>query len=79
MLSGQEAWKEILTVTDEGGRSFVFYCGWGVTPPVAYVAAGADWDRCMPPWLHGRRDEVIALMTSMGHAVHQGAYPDWRG
>ncbi len=77
MLKGQEAWKEILTVTDEDDRSFVFYCGWGVSPPVAYVPAAADWVRCMPPWLHSRRDEVITLMGSMGHVVHEGRYPDW--
>lgn len=79
MLTGQEAWKEIITVTDEDGHSFVFSCGWGVSPPVVSVPAQEDWVRCMPPWLHTRRDEVIALMTSMGHVVHQGHYPDWGG
>lgn len=78
MLTGHAEWKEILTVTDEDGESFVFSCGWGVEPPVAYVPAEADWRRCMPAWLHGRRDEVIALMVSMGHVVHEGNYPDWR-
>ena len=79
MLTGREEWKEILTVTDEDDRSFVFYCGWGVEPPVAYIPAGNDWRRCMPPWLHDRRDEVIALLGSMGHVVHDGPYPAWRG
>ena len=79
MLKGQESWKEIITVTDEDDRSFVFYCGWGVSPPVAYVPATADWVRCTPSWLHARRDEMIALMASMGHVVHEGSYPDWRG
>ena len=78
MLTGHAEWKEILTVTDEDAQSFVFYCGWGVEPPVAYVAAEADWRRCVPVWLHERRDEVIALMESMGHVVHEGHYPDWR-
>ena len=79
MLTGQAEWKEILTVTDENGHAFVFSCGWGVEPPVAYVPAEADWARCMPPWLHARRDEVTALMKSMGHVVHEDQYPDWRG
>ena len=79
MLTGQTDWKEILTVTDEGGQSFVFYCGWGVEPPVAYVPAESDWRRGVPPWLYDRRDEVIALMTTMGHVVHDGPYRDWRG
>ena len=48
MLTGREEWKEILIVTDEDDQSFVFYCGWGVTPPVAYVPAEADWRRCTP-------------------------------
>lgn len=79
MLKAREEWKEILVVTDEDDQSFVFYCGWGVTPPVAYVPAEADWVRCMPPWLHTRRGEVMALMASTGHVVHEGDYPDWRG
>jgi hypothetical protein len=79
MLTGQAEWKEILTVTDENGHSFVFSCGWGVEPPVAYAPPEADWSRCMPPWLHARRDEVTALMKSMEHVVHEDRYPDWRG
>lgn len=79
MLTGQAEWKEILTVTGEDGQSFVFSCGWGVEPPVAYIPAPADWRRTVPPWLHDRRDEVIALMESMGHVVHDGPYRDWLG
>lgn len=79
MLTGREEWKEIIIVTDEEDRTFVFSCGWGVQPPVAYVPAEADWSRCTPPWLHGRRDEVIGVMTTLGHVVHDGPYRDWRG
>ncbi len=78
MLTGKAQWKEIIIVTDEDERTFVFTCGWGVTPPVAYVPAEADWQRCVPPWLLDRRPEVIALMESMGHVVHDGPYRDWR-
>ena len=79
MLTGREEWKEILIVTDEDDHSFVFHCGWGVTPPVAYLPAEADWRRCTPGWLHARRDEVTAVMESMGHVLDEGHYPDWRG
>ena len=78
MLTGEAEWKEILTVTDEDGRSFTFYCGWGVEPPVAYVPAEADWGRTMPGWLHERRADVITLLESMGHVVDEGTYRDWR-
>lgn len=79
MLIGHAEWKEIITVTDEDGQSFTFSCGWGVEPPHAYIPAEADWRRTMPPWLHERRPEVIALMESMGHVVDEGPYRDWRG
>jgi len=79
MLTGREEWKEIINVSDEDGRVFTVTCGWGVTPPVAYLPAEADWRRTMPPWLHGRRAEVITLIESMGHVVDEWAYPDWRG
>lgn len=79
MLTGRPEWKEILIVTDEEDHEFVFYCGWGVDPPHAYVPAEADWDRCTPPWLHGRRAEVITVMESLGHVVDDGQYRDWRG
>lgn len=78
-LTGQTQWKEELTVSDEQGRSFTFYCGWGVEPPHAYIPAAADWARCVPGWLHERRDEVIALMRRMGHIVDEGHYPDLVG
>lgn len=71
MLSGHAEWKEIISVTDEQGRSFVVSCGWGVEPPVAYLPAAAAWRRTVPPWLADRRDEVIAVVTSLGHVVHE--------
>lgn len=79
MLTGRAEWKEIIIVTDEEGQSFTFSCGWGVEPPVAYIPAEADWQRSMPPWLHGRRTEVIALLEWMGHIVDEWPYNDWRG
>lgn len=76
-LTGRAEWKEILTVTDETGNSFTFSCGWGVEPPVAYLPAAADWIRCVPPWLSGRRAEVITVMQQMGHAVADDPNPDY--
>jgi len=77
-LAGRTEWKEILIVTDEDDQSFVFSCGWGVEPPVAYITSAADWRRCVPPWLADRRDEVIAVMRHHKHVVDEGPYPDWR-
>lgn len=71
-LSGHTQWKEELIVTDEDGRSFCFSCGWGVEPPVAYVPSAADWRRCVPEFLHGRREEVISVMESLNHVVQEG-------
>lgn len=33
--------------------------GWGVEPPVLYVPSAGLWDRVGPPWLLGRRAEVV--------------------
>lgn len=74
-LSGHAEWKEILIITDEDGRSFTVSCGWGVEPPVAYLPAAADWPGSVPPWLSGRREEVIALLQQMGHVVHDDPRP----
>ena len=75
-LTAESRWKEELVVSDEAGRAFCFDCGWGADPLVAYVPAAADWCRCVPSWLHHRRDEVIAVMMTLNHVVHEGAYPD---
>lgn len=77
-LSGHAEWKEVLIITDEDGRSFTFSCGWGVEPPVAYLPAASDWQRCVPPWLGERRNDVIAVMQRMGHDVAEWPYPDYR-
>ncbi len=69
-------WKEELYVFDEQGRSFMFDCGWGVDPLVAYVPPVEQWETCVPAWLHGRRDEVIAAMKAVSHRVLDGRYPD---
>lgn len=73
-LTGRTEWKEVLIVSDEDGRSFCFDCGWGVEPPVAYLPSDADWPDCVPPWLHGRRDEVIAVMRGLNHVTRDGPY-----
>ena len=79
MLTGDAEWTEIINVTDEDAQAFTFSCGWGVEPPVAYIPAESDWRRTMPPWLHERRTEVVALLQQMGHVVDEWSYPDWRG
>ena len=61
-------WKEEL-IYSEGEQEYVFQCGWGVSPPVVYVPDEAKWDKVMPPWMCGRRAEILARLESTGHAV----------
>ena len=68
-LTGVAEWKEIVVISDEGGRTYVVNCGWGVEPPVAYIPAAAAWRAEVPDWLRDRRDEVIAVLVSLGHVV----------
>lgn len=68
-------WKEEVVVEDEERRAFVFDCGWGVDPPIAYVPAVEDWSACVPAWLHDRREEVLQVLLRTSHVVHEGPYP----
>jgi hypothetical protein len=77
-LTSRTQWKEELHITDEQGRTFVFYCGWGVEPPVAYIPDPVQWTQCVPAWLRPRRDEVIAAMWAQQHDVLEGPYPVMR-
>jgi hypothetical protein len=62
-------WKEEV-IYWESDRGFVFDGGWGVDPPVTYVPDSDAWDRVMPPWLRGRRDQVVErLRAEPGHIV----------
>lgn len=62
-------WKEQV-VYWEGAHGFIFPAGWGVEPPVTYVPSADTWDRVMPGWLVGRRDEVVTrLENEPGHVL----------
>ena len=74
-LKGTARWKEEVVVEDEQRRTFVFECGWGVEPPVAYVPPSGDWADCVPSWLRDRRGEAIEVLSKTGHVVHEGPYP----
>jgi hypothetical protein len=74
-LKAKAQWKEVTFVTDEEGRTFTFDGGWGVTPPVVAVPPEADWSRCVPEWLAGRRAEVIKVLEGTGQVVVTGRYP----
>lgn len=70
-------WKEEV-VYWEGRRGYVFPGGWGVTPPVTYVPTDDAWDRVMPEWLKGRRNEVVRrLEVEPGHTLRVD--PGYRG
>ena len=77
-LIAKTPWKEVLHIFDEQGRTFIFDCGWGVDPPVAYVPPTEQWRASVPAWLHDRRDEVIAAMKAANHQVINGGYPELR-
>jgi len=74
-LTATARWKEELVITDEQGRTFTFDCGWGVNPFVAYIPPLAEWQDCVPVWLHAQRAEVVEAMKSAGHVVKEGPYP----
>jgi hypothetical protein len=56
-------WKEYV-IYWEGRRGVVFDAAWGVGPLVTIVPDEASWDRKVPDWLHGRRDEVVARLRA---------------
>lgn len=58
-------WKEQL-VYIEGDQEFVFDCGWGVTPPVAYLPSARIWDWVTPGWMRGRREEIVRRLAADG-------------
>ena len=64
-------WKEMLTYW-EGDKGFVFECGWGVDPGTVVVPNDEYWDKVVPPWLVGRRAEVVDRLTKhSGHIVKE--------
>lgn len=73
-LKATAKWKEELVINDERDRSFVFDCGWGVDPPVAYIPPIEQWERIVPDWLKERRAEVVEAMKKSNHLVEEGWY-----
>ena len=62
-------WKEEV-VYWEGDQGYQLDAGWGVEPGVLYVLSAAAWDSVVPPWLRGRRDEVVSRLAGRsGHRV----------
>ncbi len=61
-------WKEEI-VYWEGGRGYLLDAAWGSQPGVLYVPAPAAWDAVVPPWLRGRRDEVVRRLAE--HSRHR--------
>jgi hypothetical protein len=77
----ESRWKEQLAYR-EGDHEFVFDCGWGVKPPVAYLPSPAIWERVTPMWMRGRRAEVVRrLECDGGHRLvdTEEGYPDCPG
>lgn len=71
-------WKEELWYI-EGENKFVFYCGWGVSPGYVYVPPAAEWDRCVPPFLRGRREQIIERLKTFDHShVDEMSYAPYK-
>lgn len=52
-------WEEQLWY-GEGDQEFCFECGWAEAPYVVYMPSERLWDRVVPPFMRGRRDEIVA-------------------
>jgi hypothetical protein len=61
--SFKEKWKEELIYTEPGG-TYSFNCGWGdFTRPFSVGVPTAEyWDRAMPDFMRGRRDEILGRL-----------------
>lgn len=72
-------WKEMLWYI-EGENRFCFDCGWGVTPGVTYVPSPEDWDACVPPFMRGRREEIVKRVAGLENSVVEvGRYSPYNG
>jgi hypothetical protein len=72
-------WKEMLWYS-EGENHFCFQCGWGVSPGYIYVPPAADWDVSVPPFLRGRRDEIIARLRTFDNShIDEMSYGPYKG
>jgi hypothetical protein len=64
-------WKEQV-IYWEGDRGCVFEGAWGVDPLVTIVPDASTWDRVVPDWLRGRRDEVFERLRGQpGHVLRE--------
>lgn len=54
-------WEEELWYR-EGEEAFCFQCSWSISPYVAHIPSARIWDSVTPPFLHGRRDEVLSAL-----------------
>ena len=61
-------WREEI-VYWEGDQGYLLDAGWGVEPGVLYVPSAAVWDRVVPPWLRGRRQQVLTRLAE--HSRHR--------
>lgn len=61
----------------EGDRALDFPRVPSERRPVVLVPDAGTWDRVLPAWLHGRRDEVVARLTSGVLTFEETDAQDW--
>lgn len=76
-------WEEELWYR-EGGDAFCFQCSWSVSPYVVHIPSARLWDEVVPPFLRGRREEVLEALRVAndrhGHVLEdtEVGYRRWR-
>lgn len=61
-------WKEEVRYW-EGDHGYLFDAAWGVEPGHLFVPTEAAWDIIVPPWLQGRREEIVSRLRN--HSDHE--------
>ncbi|HKY16917.1 MAG TPA: hypothetical protein VJM33_18465 [Microthrixaceae bacterium] len=70
-------WRERV-IYWEGSHGFEFEGAWGGAPRYTIVPNEQDWDEQVPPWMRGRRDEIVRRLDNYpAEEVTTEGYHDW--
>jgi len=69
VLRGREKGEEVVVYTERvGGQLLEHHFGYGERdgfPKMVIVPEADKWDSLLPPWLHGRQEEIAARIRSV--------------